>query len=126
MFGHLVLCGFSRIILSFRDDNCVYIQPRMTKIRGLVFVMCALSLWSSLLRTGLGCELDQPPGTWSSVTFEHCGGEHEVLTLGMDKWPRKHGYHLGLCLVKLRGRASQESCFPSPNSTRKAPCELQD
>jgi len=105
----------------------VYIQPRMTKIRGLVFVMCTFSLWSSLLRTGLGCELDQPPRTRSSVTSEHCGTEPEVLALGMDKWPRKQGHHLGLCLVKLGGRASQESLLPSPNrSTRKALCELQD
>lgn len=55
----------------------------MTRIIGLVFVvMCALSLWALLLRTGLGCELDQPPGTRSSVTFEHCGAEHEVLAWG--------------------------------------------
>lgn len=106
----------------------MYIQPRMTKIIGLVFVViCALSLWSALLRTGLGCGLDQPRGTRSSVPFEHCGTEHEVLALGMDKWPRKQGHHLGPCLVKLGGRASQEILFPGPKrSTGKAPCELRD
>lgn len=86
------------------DDNYVYIQPRMIKIIGLAFVViCALSLWSSLLRTGLGYELDQTRVTRSSVPLEHCGTEHEVLALGMDKWPRKQGHHLGPCLAKSGG-----------------------
>lgn len=51
--------------------------------------------------------LDQPPGTRSSVTFEHCGRAWRT-----DGWPRKPLHHLGPRVVKSGGWSGREILFP--------------